>query len=524
MTEAQSSAAHRIARAAGIVMAAFVISNLAGLVKWILVSHAFGTGIEMDAFNAANRLPDILFQLMAGGALASAFIPTFTALLENQDRPAAWRLASSIANLVFLGLSLAAVLAWLSTGWLVRHVLAPGFTDPAQIALTISLMRILLISAVAFGLSGLLMGVLNAHQHFLLPALAPTLFWLGWIFGVLFLVPRWGIRGLAWGVVLGSLMHLAIQLPGLRGRQARYQLGLGLNDPSVRRVGALMAPRVLGVAVVQLNFLVNTILASGQPEGSLTGITIAFAVMMMPQVIIAQSIGIAALPTFSAQAARMELGELRSTLATTLRGVLFLSLPACLGLILLRQPIVAMLFQGGAFGAHSTDLVAWALLWYAAGLVAHSALEIVARAFYAMQDTRTPVIVGTLAMSLNVVLSLTLAQAFTRIGWAPHGGLALANSAATAVECLTLLWLLRRRLAGLGLAAVRRGVLATLAASCVMGVVLAGWADALSATPAWAVGLGGVVIGGAIYWAIALMLGAPEARQLPTMVLSRLHR
>ncbi len=521
MSETLSDADRQIARAAGVVMVGFVLSNLVGLVKWVLVSRRFGTGAEIDAFNAANRLPETLFYIMACGALASAFVPTFTAFLTREDRPGAWHLASAIANLVFLGLSGAAVAAWLAAPWLVRNLLAPGFSDPAQIELTVSLMRVLLLSPVIFGLSGLLMGILNAHQHFLLPALAPTMLWVGWIIGLLAFTPRLGIHGLAWGVVLGAGLHLVVQLPALRGRAARYHLSLGLADPAVRQVGRLMAPRLVGVAVVQLNFLINVIIASGQPEGSLTAINYSFFIMLMPQVVIAQAIAIAALPTFSAQAASGELTEMRGSLARTLRGVIFLSLPASLGLILLRQPIVGLLFERGAFDADSTELVAWALLWYAAGLVGHALVEILSRAFYALQDTRTPVIVGTLAMSLNVGFSFAFAALFTRIGWAPHGGLALANSLATALEAAGLLWLMRRRLGHLEFHSVRRGLLATALASLAMGLVLMLWLGSTREASIWWTGGGGVVLGGAVFWLLALGLRAPEARQLPRLLLQR---
>ena len=520
MNEPTSLEERSLARAAGLVMAGFVLSNLSGLAKWVLVSQAFGTSAELDAFNAANRLPEILFNLMAGGALASAFVPTFTEFLTRRDQEGAWRLASSIANLVFLALSAAAAFAWLAAPWLVPNVLAPGFSA-ADTALTISLLRILLLSAVVFGVSGLLMGILNAHQHFLLPALAPTMLWIGWIIGVLAFVPRWGVHGLAWGVVLGSGLHLAVQLPGLRGRGARYRLALGLADPTVRRVGLLMAPRLIGVAVVQFNFLVNTILASGMPEGSLAAISYAFFIMMMPQVVIAQAIAIAALPTFSAQAARGALGQMRSSLAATLRAMLFLSLPASLGLILLRDPIVTMLFQRGAFGLESTALVSWALLWYAAGLVGHGLVEITSRAFYALKDTRTPVVLGSLAMSLNVGLSLALARLFIEWGLPPHGALALANSTATAVEAIGLLILMRRRLDGLSFDRIRRGVLSTLVGAGGMSAALLVWLDNAPTTLAWVLGLAGVLIGGAVYWLITLALGAPEARQLPDLLRRR---
>ncbi len=502
-------------------MLGMALSSAAGLATTILVSSAFGTGAEIDAFYAANRLTEILFNLMAGGALASAFVPTFTGFLARDDREGAWRLASSVSNLVLLVLTLASALAWLGGPWLVRHVLAPGFHDAAQVALTVSLLRVMLLSSIVFGLSGLLMGVLNAHQHFALPALAPACYRLGWILGLLLFVPRWGVHGLAWGVVMGSALHLLIQLPGLGRRGARYHASLGLENPAVREVGRLMAPRLLGVAVVQLNFLVNTNLASRMAEGSLAAITFAFALMIMPQALIAQATAIAALPTLSAQMALGEMAEMRATLAKTLRGVLFLSLPASLGLILLRRPIVQVVLERGAFGSTSTEMVAWALLWYAAGLVGHSLLEIVARAFYSLHDTRTPVLVGTVAMSLNVVFSLGFAALFPLLGWAPHGGLALANSLATGLECLTLLLILRRRLDGLDLAKMQRGVLATMGAAAVMTAALVAWLRAADQASAWISGGAGALLGVGVYWLMARALGAPEARQLPGMVLRR---
>ena len=523
MEVAAVSADRQIARAAIVVMAAFAVAKVAGVAQQILVTRAFGTSAALDAFYAANRLPEILFSLMAGGALASAFVPTFVGLLSRGEREGAWRLASSVANLLALALGSMAVLAAITAPWIVRHIVAPFF-PPDQAALTAELLRILLLGSVVFGLSGLMMGILNAHQHFLLPALAPALYPLGLILGVLFFVPSGGIRGLAWGAVLGAVMHLVVQLPGLRGRGASYFATLAVGSPAVRQVMILMGPRVVGVAVVQVNFLVNTILASGQPEGSLTAINLAFALMMMPQALIAQAVAIAALPTFSAQVARGEVGEMRASLARTLRGVLFLSMPASLGLILLREPLVALLYQRGAFSATSTEQVAWALLWFAAGLVGHSLLEIVARAFYALHDTRTPVVVGATAMSLNIVLSLGLASVFSRIGWAPHGGLALANSLATAIECLVLLLLIRRRLGGLGQEGIARGVVASLGATAAMTVALYAWVGAGAGWPVLWVGLGGVAGGGLIYWLTALLLGAPEAREMPSLLVRKRRR
>ena len=510
----------QIARAAGTVMVGFVLSNVAGLARQILVAQAFGTQAEMEAFNAANRVAETLFNLVAGGALASAFIPTFTGLLTKEDRQGAWRLASAITNLALLVLIVAGGLAALLAPQIVRYILAPGFAaTPSKEALTIDLLRLMLPSAAAFGLSGLLMGILNSHQVFLVPALAPAMYQLGMIFGVLALSPSMGIYGLAWGVVIGAALHLALQVPSLLRRRPEYYPTLGLKLKPVIEVLHLMGPRLLGVAVVQLNFWVNTRLASAQPEGSVTGVVLAFTLMLMPQAAIAQSIAIAAMPTFSAQVARGHMDQMRASLAASLRGVLLLSLPASLGLILLRKPIIVLLYQRGEFDTRSTELVAWALLWYAAGLVGHCVVEILARAFYSVHDTRTPVIIGSIAMGLNVAFSIAFSLLFERLGWMPHGGLALANSLATALEMVGLLVLMRHRLEGLNGREVLLGGLQATVASLGMGVVLWLWLAQAGSQGAGLVVSGGILLGGAVYGLAILALGVREVRGVMRSVL-----
>lgn len=521
MSALPSSSSRQIARSSGVVMVGFVLSAVTGLVSQILISRAFGTSPELDAFIAGNRLPEILFALIGGGALASAYLPTLSTFITSKDDEGAWHLTSAIVNLLIVILGVLSALAWLAAPWIVRHILAPGFDSLEQINLTVRLLRIMLLSPVIFGVSGLLMATLNAHQHFLYPALAPASYRLGQIFSLFFLVPRFGVIGLAWGAVLGACMHLVIQLPAFLRLRPHLRLEFGLTTPEVRQVGRLMAPRLLGVAVVQLNFLVNTIIASGQPEGSLAALNFAWQLMYMPQAVIAQAIAIAALPTFSAQVARGEYDALRSTLATTVRGVTFLSLPASLGLILLRKPIVALLFERGFFTAESTSLVAWALLWYAAGLLGHALLEVIVRGFYANQDTRTPVFVGAGAMSLNIILSLLLSALFTRLGWPPHGGLALANSLATALEATALLWLLGRQLSGLDFERIRGGLAGIAVASGSMVVALMGWLWLAWDAAAWLQGGAGVVLGLVVYWIVAYGMKLPEARQFASIFLKR---
>ncbi len=494
-------------------MVAFVFSQLAGLVRQILVANAFGTSPDMDAFNAANRVAETLFNLVAGGALGSAFIPTFTELLTKDKKREAWQLASAVGNWVFIILIALSIIIAIFAPQVVRYILAPGFSDnPAQEALAIKMVRLMLPSAALFGLSGLVMGILNSHQVFFIPALTPSMYQIGMIFGVLVLSPRMGIDGLAWGVVLGAAAHLVLQIPTLLKRGGKYSLILGLKMAPVREVVRLMGPRLLGVAVVQLNFWVNIRLASEMQEGSVTGVTFAFILMLMPQAAIAQSIATAAMPTLAAQYARGKLDEVRSSLAVSLRGVMLLSIPASIGLILLREPIITLLYQRGEFTERSTELVAWALLWYAAGLVGHSVMEVLSRAFYALHDTKTPVIVGVIAMSLNVLFSFAFAAVFRQIGWMPHGGLALANSLATVLETVALIVLMRRRLGGLEGRKLLRGAFKGALAASVMGLALWGWLVYFGTSSAWIVGGGGIILGGSVYGMMVIVLRVNEVQ------------
>jgi putative peptidoglycan lipid II flippase len=519
------SATRQIARGAGLVMAAFILSNLVGLLRQILMTAAFGTEADIEAFNAANRVSEILFNLLAGGALASAFIPTFTTLLTVKNQQAAWKLASAVTNLLLVILTFISALAAIFAPEIVRYIVAPGFADdPAKTRLTIELMRVMLPSVVIFGISGIAMGVLNSHQSFFIPALAPSMYQLGMIFGILALAPRMGIFGLAWGVVIGASLHLLMQIPFIIRLRGHYYATFGIKNPDVFEVARLMGPRLLGVAVVQLNFLVNTRLASYMAEGSVTAIVLAFSLMLMPQAAIAQSIAIAALPTFSAQVALGKLDQMRITLAASLRGVLLLSIPATMGLVLLRNPIITLLYQRGEFSEYSTELVSWALLWYAVGLVGHAVVEIMARSFFALHDTKTPVFVGIFAMSLNVVFSILFSRWFSLNGWMPHGGLALANSVATALEMAGLLVIMRRRLNGMEGRQVLTAVLPALSATFMMSLSLWGWMSISSKLASWIVVVGGLVMGTGVYACLLLIMNVSEARGLLRAGFQRIKR
>ncbi len=511
-TPAPPSANSQIARAASLVTAAYVLSNIASLIRQILVANAYGTSAPMEAFIPANRISETLFNLVAGGALGSAFIPTFTNLLAKEKNQKAWKLASSIFNLILIILTVLAALAAIFAPQLVRYVLAPGFgIDPGKEALTIALTRLMLPSSVLFGLSGLVMGILNSHQKFFIPALTPAMYQLGMIFGVTVLSPSLGIFGLAWGVLIGSALHLILQLPLLFKQKASYTPTLNLDSPDVREVARLMGPRVLGVAVVQLNLWINVRLASGMPEGSVTAIQVAFTLMLMPLAAIAQSIATAALPTFSTQVAKNKLGEMRNSLSATLRGILLLSIPASLGLVALRVPVVTLLYQRGEFDAQSTKLVAWALLFYGIGLVGHALVEILARAFYALHDTKTPVMIGIAAMSLNVLFSYLFSALFMRQGMMPHGGLALANTLATALEMVGLILVMRKRLSGLNGREIGSGLGKSFASGIIMTAAILGWISIAGEYSVWLLALGGILIAIIVY---TVSLGVFKTREL----------
>lgn len=500
----------RVARAAVQVIVLFIVSRALGLAREMVIGAAFGTSAEYDAYLAAVRVPDILFTLIAGGALGSAFIPTFTGYFARGDPDGGWRLASAVINLLVLALTLGAVVTWAVAPLIVTTVLAPGFA-PDQQQLTVSLMRTMLVAPVLFGVSGVVMGVLNARQHFVLPALAPSLLNLSLIGATWLMASRLGVRALAVGYVAGAFLHLTVQLPGLIWVRARYS-PLVIRHPGVREVLWLMAPRVLGLAAVQLNFLVNTNIASRLGEGAVSALNYAWLLMLLPQGIFAQAVATAAFPTFAEQAAQGRREALGQTLSATLRSVFFLTVPAAVGLMVLRRSVVALLFERGAFQATSTDAVAWALAFYAIGLVGHAGVEILARAFYALHDTWTPVWVGVLAMALNVALSLTLPGTFAAAGAAPHGGLALANSVATLLEMMGLAALVRPRLKGLAERAVATSLMRSAVAAAAMTAGLVGWLRLTAGRPSWLAGGGGILVGAAVYLTAAAGLRVDELR------------
>lgn len=497
------TATRQLITSTGIVMFFFIISRGLGLVREIAISYQFGTSSSLDAYVAAFRIPDLLFNLVAGGALASAFIPPFSRLLAAGDTQGGWRLATRVINLVFVIVAGLCVLAAVLAEPLVRYSVGVGFA-PEQQALTTSLMRLMLLTPAIFAVSGIVMGLLNAQGEFLLPAAAPVMYNLAIIAGALWLAPLFGVFGLAIGVVAGAILHLALQLPWLARHKIEYSRELGLNDEGVRQVIRLVIPRTIGIAAVQFNFLINTILASTLAPGSLAALNYAFLLILLPIGVIAQSIATVLFPTFSRLYAQGDRDALRRAFSTGFRVTLFLTVPASVGLMLLPQPIIQLLLQRGAFTAASTQATVLPLQFFAAGLFAHAGLETITRAFFAMHDTATPVRIGVASVALNVILSLVL------IGPLAQGGLALANALATGLEMLTLLYLLRPRLQGVDGQRLARAAGRMLVGAASMAVViLLVRSSALATSPLWLL-VAGAVAGGGAYFLTQLLLRSEE--------------
>jgi putative peptidoglycan lipid II flippase len=515
-----------MARSSVMVMGAFVAAKVVGLLRDRAIAHQFGDSAELDAYFTAFTIPDLLFTVLAGGALISAFLPVFAQVRSREDEAATWRVASGVANLVFLATLLSSIGAALLAPQLIALV-APGL-EASQQALAAQLMRIVLISTVIFSISGLQMGILNAFHHFLTPALAPVVYNLGVLLGALFLAPRFGIMGVAYGVVLGALGHLLIKLPALFRRGYRWVPVLGLGLAEVRRVFWLLWPRMLSLLTVHVVNVVNNNLASALAVGAFSTFRYGWNISQMPQSILGTAVATVAFPTLADQAARGQRGALRDTAVQALRVMVVLTVPATVGLWMLSGPVVEMLLLTGAFDAEAAEATSWVLRMFALGLLGHVTLEIVARMYYAQQDTLTPLAFAVAAMVLNVGLALLL------VGPMLQAGLALANSLAVSLEVLLALWVLRGRLDGIGGRSLADALVRSGVASAVMAMAIAVVMAPVPADLALGPYSGpfvqglvrvalGTTVGLVVYLPAAWLIGLPEVRGLAQLFRRRLQ-
>lgn len=506
----EASAEFGLVRVAGVIGAATLASRLLGFLRDVVVAYAFGAGPITDAFFVAFRVPNLLRRLLAEGALSTAFIPVFTEFLTLRSREEFNRMLRSVAGALLLALLSVTLVGILLAPWIVR-VMAPGFAaDPEQAGLATWLTRLLFPYLILVGLAALAMGVLNAHRRFFTGALAPAVLNLGMIVSVLALAPlgEVPIQSLAVGVLAGGLGQLLIQIPELRRLGVPLAPSAEVSHPAVRRIARLLGPSVFGLAAVQLSVFVNTFLASLLPEGSISFLYYADRVMEFPLGVFGIAVATAVLPSMAEQAARRDLARLTQTLNFAIRLSCFVTIPASVGLILLRVPITRVLFERGQFGSLNTEATAWALGFYALGLPAFAGTRIAAQAFYALGDTATPARIGIGAVALNVGFALAL------MGPLAHGGLALASSCASTANLAGLLWLLRRRVGPLAISRILRSVALVSVATGLMaawcGLLLLWWPAAGSrwVEAGWlAVAIGGSV---GLYAGVGAVLKSQE--------------
>ncbi len=502
----------RMIKAAGVVGSATLLSRILGFIRDAAIAWYFGAGYSTDAFIAAFRIPNLFRKLFGEGSLSNAFVPVFTDYLTKQGKSEALKLARSALLFLSVLLAVVSVLGIILSPLIVR-ILASGFAlTPGKLSLTLVLTRIMFPYVFFICLVAVCMGILNALGHFAAPALAPVLLNLAMIAAIFFLCPYFGepVVGLAVGVVFGGILQLLLQLPFLIRNGVRLRQKSKIIHPGLKKIGKMMPPVILGGAVYQVNILVSTLLGSFLKEGSVSYLYFADRLVQFPLGIFAIAAATAVMPSLARQASAEDMAAFKDTFVHAIKLVLFITIPAMVGLILLREPIIEMLFQRGEFDADATRLTAEALLYYAIGLWAFSAVRIMTATFFALQDTRTPLKTAVISIIANIVFSILLMRHLA------HGGLALAVSLASIVNLLLLTKALCARLGHLGWRSILTSICRTLACSGFTGVVV--WGGVLVIMPSvnsslsvLSAGLAVCIIAGFVtYIAASYVIGSPE--------------
>ena len=500
------SARGRIARAAGVMSAATFISRILGYVRDMIVAGFFGATGTADAFYVASRIPNLLRDLFAEGATSSAFVPVLTEYQTRYGEKEANELVSSTFLFIIVVVGLIC-LAGIFAAPAIVTVMAPGFLkDPQKLSETVFLTRIMFPFLFFISLASLTMGALNTRQVFFIPALAPAILNVANIICILILADRLAnpIVAVAIGFIIGGFVQFAFQVPSFykRGYTLMGRRGdAGASPrrvfwhPGLKKIGRLVIPITAGLAITQINIFVSTILASNLPEGSITYLYYSMRLIHFPVGVFGVAMGMAVLPSLSEHAVKGERDKIKEDFSFALRFLFFITVPAMVGLIALRFPIVSTLYQRGKFGAAATIGTADALMFYSVGIWAMVGVRVIAATFYSMQDTRTPVITAAATMVINVLLSLLL------MGPLKHGGLAFANALAAMCNFTMLFYFLRRKLGGIGTGRIAISFIKTFSASAVMG--FAGWFLA-SRYALWT--LGGHGLGKAAYLSTIMVL------------------
>jgi putative peptidoglycan lipid II flippase len=439
-----------VASAALVISIAGVLSRLLGLFRDRILASQFGAGDSLDIYYAAFRVPDLIYNLLILGALSAAFIPVFTGLIAREEKKEAWKLADSLLTFALLVLMIVSAILAIFTPWLMK-IITPGFSGE-KLSHVVTLTRIMFLSPIFLGISGIFGGILNSFKRFLIYSLAPILYNLGIIIGAIVFVPFFGIAGLAWGVVLGAAMHMLIQYPAVRLSGFHFSPVFDFKNQYLRKVLKLMIPRTMGLAVTQVNLLVVTIIASTLAAGSLSIFNFANNLQSFSLGIFAIPFALAVFPTLSYFSARGEMDEFIASFSRTFRQILFFVIPASILILVLRAQIVRVVLGSGKFDWEDTILTFQALGIFAISLFAQSLIPLLARSFYALHNTKIPFFTGVISEIVNLISALVLSSFFGILG------LVWAFSLASVTNMFLLLLILRIKLKSLD---DRRIILAT---------------------------------------------------------------
>lgn len=457
----------KVTKAAAIVGSTTLISRIFGFVRDMIVARVFGAGMVADAFFVAYRVPGLLRELFAEGSMSAAFIPVFSSYLHEEGKEEALKVAKSTFTILIVALLIITVIGIAAAPWVVA-LIAPGFHATGdKFDLTVRLTQIMFPYLLFVSVAALFMGILNTLGSFVIPGLSSVTLSILMISGVYIFAPFFStpIYGLAIGVFLGGICQFAIQIPSLWKRDMKMGWYFKPSHPGVIQIGKLMIPMILGLSVTQVNIFVNTILSSYLDEGSVAYLYYGIRLIHFPLGIFGVAMASAILPTLSASAVKKDYAEVRNTYSFAARLLLFITLPAMVGLIVLRIPIISVLFQSRAFDYTATLGTADALLFYSVGLWAFAGTRITAQVFYSLKDTKTPVKAGVIAVIVNIVLSIVLMKPLK------HGGLALATSVAAMVNLSFLIYALRQKLGRINMREIIGSLKTVVPANILMGVV-----------------------------------------------------
>lgn len=502
-----------ITRSAGLVGSLTFLSRIAGYVRDMVIAYFFGASASTDAFWVAFRIPNLLRRLFAEGSLTISFIPVFTDYLEKGNKEEAKKVADTVFTLL-LTLLIVVSIAGVALSPYIIKIFAAGF-DTETFDLAVTLNRYMFPYILFISLTALSMGVLNSLRHFFAPAISPAVSNICIIAAIFFIhrslsVP---IYSAAAGVMLGGVLQLVIQFPFLKARGFLFGFSKSFSHPAVKRIALLIVPQLFGVAVYQLNIIVNTQYASFMPQGSISYLYFAERLIEFPLGIIAVSIATVLLPSLSSHVSKGEFGKFRETYSYTLRLMLFILIPALVGLIVLREPICNLLYQRGEFSYAATVFTSQALFGYAIGLWAVGGIRITAPAFYAMQDTKTPVIIAFIAFIANAVLGYVLGFKFGLL----HTGLAISSSVSSIINFLLLFYLVEKRVGDIKVRSILALSAKLIVISLIMGFAawkfsgLADWSDAQFSWQKIGILAGSIAISGVVYLILAKLLRVKES-------------